>query len=74
MLVLSRKKGQSIHIGDSITVKIIRLAGTRVQLGIEAPGDMQIRRDETAPEPEQPAREPVTMPADADEFVFRFAP
>ena len=46
MLVLSRKIGEKLVIGDNITVVVSRLAGNRVTLGIEAPADVRIVRGE----------------------------
>ncbi len=46
MLVLSRKVGQRIVIGEKITVVVNRVAGNRVTLGIEAPDDVHIMRGE----------------------------
>jgi carbon storage regulator CsrA len=46
MLVLSRKAGQKIHIGDDIVVEIRRIAGNRVTIALEAPRDMRILRGE----------------------------
>ncbi|MEO8494666.1 MAG: carbon storage regulator [Planctomycetota bacterium] len=46
MLVLSRKVGQRLVIDDSITIVINRIAGNRVQIGIEAPADVHIMRGE----------------------------
>ena len=46
MLVLSRKKYQSIVIGDGITVTILEIRGKTVRLGIEAPKEIPIRRCE----------------------------
>lgn len=46
MLVLSRKPEQTIHIGDEITIKVIRLRGQNVSIGIEAPRDFRILRGE----------------------------
>ena len=46
MLVLSRKVGQRLVIDDNITIVINRIAGNRVQLGIEAPHDVHIMRGE----------------------------
>jgi len=64
MLVLSRKKGESIRIGNDIVVTIQRLSGNRVSVGIEAPPHCRISRGELktlleeleyAPEAEVPA-------------------
>lgn len=46
MLVLSRKTNQQIVIGDDIVVSILRIAGNRVRIGIEAPESMHIVRGE----------------------------
>ncbi len=46
MLVLSRKEGEKLVIGDNITVVVSRVAGNRVTLGIEAPADVRIIRGE----------------------------
>jgi len=49
MLVLSRKIGEKLIIGDNITVVVSKIAGNRVTLGIEAPGDVRIVRGELEP-------------------------
>jgi carbon storage regulator len=46
MLVLSRKVGEKIRIGDDITVIVVELRGDKVRLGIEAPKEVPIHRDE----------------------------
>ena len=46
MLVLSRKKGEVIRIGDDITINITRVSGDNVRVGVEAPGDVTIHRGE----------------------------
>ena len=46
MLVLSRKESQKIKLGDSIVLTIVRVSGDRVRLGIEAPEDIVILREE----------------------------
>ncbi len=46
MLVLSRKQSQRIRLGDSIVITVVRVAGDKVRLGIEAPRDMLVLRDE----------------------------
>ena len=49
MLVLTRKIGEEIRIGDDITVKVTSVQGGRVKLGIEAPRDRRITRSEMEP-------------------------
>jgi len=46
MLVLTRKPGQSIMIGDGIEVQVLSVAGEKVRLGITAPKEVGIFRDE----------------------------
>lgn len=46
MLVLSRKKGESVMIGDQVEVKIISVDGEQVKLGIVAPKSVKVHRSE----------------------------
>jgi carbon storage regulator len=46
MLVLSRKKNESIIINDNITVTVIEIRGDKIRLGIEAPKDVTVHRRE----------------------------
>ena len=46
MLILTRKLGEQITIGDEITIKLIEIKGTQVKLGIEAPSHISIHRQE----------------------------
>lgn len=46
MLVLSRKRGESIVIGNGITVTVVDVKGDRVRLGFEAPVEVPIHRKE----------------------------
>lgn len=46
MLVLSRKKDESIIINDHITVTVVEIRGDKVRLGIEAPKDITVHRRE----------------------------
>lgn len=46
MLVISRKKNEVINIGDNITITIVDVRGDNVRLGIEAPRDVAVHREE----------------------------
>ncbi len=46
MLVLTRKLGEVLRIGDGITVKIVEIKGKQVKIGISAPVDLSIYREE----------------------------
>ena len=75
MLVLSRKLGEKIQIGDDVTITILAIKGRGVRVGIEAPRDARVLRsalqvldDETAqppapvPTPVEPAASPGNAP------------
>ena len=49
MLVLSRKKYESIRIGDDIEITVLEVRGGRVRLGIAAPNDVRVMRHELLP-------------------------
>jgi carbon storage regulator len=46
MLVLTRKLGEVIRVGDAVTVRILEVKGNQVRLGVEAPADVRIYREE----------------------------
>lgn len=46
MLVLSRREGEAIQIGDDVWVTIVRIRGSAVRIGIEAPRSMKVLRDD----------------------------
>jgi carbon storage regulator len=46
MLILTRKVGESIIIGDNIEVKIVSIDGEQIKVGIEAPRHVEIHRQE----------------------------
>lgn len=54
MLVLNRQLGESIKIGDKITVTVVRIGSENVKLGVEAPAEVKVLRTEL----EERAREP----------------
>ena len=46
MLILTRKLGEKINIGDDITVTLLEIKGAQVKLGIQAPKNIGIHRNE----------------------------
>ena len=60
MLVLTRKVGERIVIGNNISVVINRIAGNRISLGVDAPRHVRVVRGELAEE-EQPLDDPGTL-------------
>ena len=75
MLVLSRKKNESIIINDNITIVVVEIRGDKVRLGVEAPKEIPVHRNEVyeairrnqeaveQPQVEQPQVEPDTTSA-----------
>ena len=53
MLVLSRKVGQRILIGDKIAITVVRIGQGGVRLGIEAPEDLEVVREELKPDADE---------------------
>jgi carbon storage regulator len=46
MLILTRKLGEMIRVGDDITVRVLEVRGNQVRLGVEAPTAVRIYREE----------------------------
>jgi carbon storage regulator len=55
MLVLSRKLGQRFQIGQDVRVTIVKIDRNSVRIGIEAPNDVIVYREEIAPVEAEPA-------------------
>lgn len=52
MLVLSRKRGEKIYVGENVCVTVVEIDRGVVRLGIEAPRDVPIYREEIRPKKE----------------------
>jgi carbon storage regulator len=65
MLVLSRKLGEKIYIGDNICITVVDVDRGKIRLGIEAPRDIPIYRHELVPHKNLPqgGAAPQTTPA-----------
>jgi carbon storage regulator len=48
MLVLTRKVGERVLVGDKVAITVVRIQGNAVRLGIEAPPEMTVVREELA--------------------------
>ncbi|MFY9399175.1 MAG: carbon storage regulator CsrA [Desulfomonilia bacterium] len=46
MLILTRKAGEAVAIGDDIQVSVVEIKGTQVKLGIRAPKNIEVHREE----------------------------
>jgi carbon storage regulator len=46
MLILTRRVGETITIGNDITVKVLNISGNQIRLGIKAPSDVAVHREE----------------------------
>ncbi|MEM7811923.1 MAG: carbon storage regulator [Planctomycetota bacterium] len=62
MLVLNRKIRESIVIDGGVTVTVLKTAGNRVTLGIQAPDEVGIRRVEVVDESIRGVRDPASTP------------
>ena len=61
MLVLTRNRDQEIRIGDDIVVRILDVRGDRVRIGIDAPSEVSVHRQEVYIEIEKANRESMTV-------------
>ncbi len=68
MLILSRRVGESVVIGEDISITVLRVKGNQVRLGVNAPKSIAVQREEfserikpdVSPAPANPAPEPAT--------------
>jgi carbon storage regulator len=49
MLVLSRREGERIKLGDSIVITVVGVSGDKVRVGVEAPSNVIVLREELQP-------------------------
>jgi carbon storage regulator len=71
MLILSRKAGETLVIDGRIRVKVVRVEGDVVKIGIEAPSDISIHRQEIYDEIQRNNKEAVTEVRPTLPRIFR---
>jgi carbon storage regulator len=64
MLVLTRKKGEKITLGDEIEIEVISIENGKVRLGIKAPRDLKIFRTEVLEQVKEENKEALTVNID----------
>jgi carbon storage regulator len=71
MLVLTRRSGESVMIGDEVVVTVLEVRGDVIRLGIRAPRDIQVHREEIYKELQAANREAASPTEDAVLAVAR---
>ena len=75
MLVLSRKRGESIRINDDITITVLEMRGDKIRLGIEAPKVVPVHREEVyVAIQRQKSQESPVVPDMADAVIGSVSP
>jgi carbon storage regulator len=71
VLVLTRKIGESIAIDDNIKITVVQIKGKQVRLGIQAPHDTKIHREEVYVAIQEQNKESLTTSADSSRQVAK---
>lgn len=71
MLVITRKRGEAIVIGDGIEIKILRAGKDGVRIGVTAPPDVAVHRQEIYEQVRAANQSAVATPADARDLAQR---
>jgi carbon storage regulator len=71
MLVLTRRAGESVMIGDDVVITVLEARGDVIRLGIQAPRDVQVHREEVYRELQAANREAASPTEDAVAAVTR---
>jgi len=71
MLVLTRRAGESVMIGDDIVITVLEARGDVIRLGIQAPRDIQVHREEVWRELQAANREAASPTEDAVRAVTK---
>jgi len=71
MLVLTRRAGESVMIGNDVIITVLEARGEVIRLGIQAPRDVQVHREEVYRELQAANREAASPTEDAVQAVTR---
>lgn len=71
MLVLTRRAGESVMIGDEVVITVLEARGDVIRLGIQAPRDVQVHREEVWKELQAANREAASPTEDAVQAVTK---
>jgi carbon storage regulator len=71
MLVLTRRAGESVMIGDNVIITVLEARGDVIRLGIQAPRDVQVHREEVYRELQAANREAASPTEDAVQAVTK---
>ena len=75
MLILTRKIGEAIAVGDDVRIQIIDIKGKQVRLGIQAPSDTSVHREEVYQRIQEQNRQAAGLnPADLSAVADLWAP
>ncbi len=72
MLIISRKKDEGLIIGDNISVRILEVSGDTVKIGIEAPRQIPVHREEIYKRIQEANIQAATSPLPAVDLLKRF--
>lgn len=69
MLILTRRVGESLIIGDDVTITVLGVKGNQVRIGVDAPRDVAVHREEILDRPrlDRPGKDTQSMGEQADE-------
>lgn len=74
MLILSRNKGQKIMINQDIVISIVEVSGDQVRIGIEAPEQVTIYREEIYNAIQQQNKDAIVLNGDVEQFLLQIRP